>query len=113
VDLPATVLDYDAQTHTMSSTGLTRTEQRREVGVGKALQALGDMLRGDPESYPPTSRVWRAAIEGDTGDSGRWMKEAIGAGYVKVDPGKGTAKLHKLTVRGGKALRKYERETPR
>jgi hypothetical protein len=111
VELEATVLEYNPQTRTLTSTGRTRTEERREARVGKALQALGDMLRGDPESYPPTSRAWRKAIEGKTDERDKWMKEAVAAGYVKIEVGKGTALLHKLTVRGGKALLKYERET--
>src|ERR1700683_1948978 len=110
VELEPTVLDYNTGTRVLSSTGQTRSDARREIHLGKALRALGDMMRGDPASYPPTARVWRAAIEGDTAERGRWMKEAVAAGYVKVEPGSGTAKLHKLTRRGGRVLLKYERE---
>jgi hypothetical protein len=108
VALPATELSYDAETRTMSSTGRTRSAAKDTRNVGKALQALGDMLRASDPKYPPTTRDWRGAIEGDTAERNKWMKEAISAGYVKVEPGKGTALLHKLTRKGGRALRRYE-----
>jgi hypothetical protein len=113
VELEPTVLDYNTGTRVLSSTGQTRSDARREIHLGKALQALADMLRGDPASYPPNTRAWRAAIEGDTAERGKWMKEAVSAGYVKVEPGSGRSKLYKLTKRGGRVLLKYERETLR
>ena len=112
VELEATVLDYNSGTRTLISTGRTQRGATRATSRQSSTSARGHATRRSGE-LPTTSRGWRAAIEGDTAERGKWMKAAVAAGYVIVEPGKGTARLHKLTKRGGRVLLKYERETAR
>jgi hypothetical protein len=108
VGLPAIELSYDAETRTMSSTGRTRKAAKDTRHVGKALQALGDMLYAKDAAYPPNTTTWRAAIVGDKTEREEWMKTAVAEGYVERVPGTGKALLHKLTPAGLGALKKYE-----
>jgi RecA-family ATPase len=108
VSLPAIELSYDAQTRTMSSTGLTRKDAKDTRHVVKALQALSDMLYAKDPAYPPNTTTWRAAIKGDKTEREEWMKAAISAGYVERVAGTGKALLNKLTPDGFRVVKQHE-----
>jgi hypothetical protein len=111
VQLDATVLDYDPNTRTLTSTGRTRVEERQTRRVVDALLALWHLKRDPAGRYPAPHGEWQKAMDGENAERQRAIQDAVRAGYVDVEVGAKNAHLHRFTKAGLRALKDgYKRE---